>query len=174
MENDPPVVCGLIDLADPKLEVFRADLTMLHKPQDVLKGAREIIRRAPGVKQIDTFSLKLPTAGGDFDGASTTFVDVPVDERLEKRALDYLGSKFRQRREEGARALYSFKSDGNVARLKLLLSDPEWSLRQRAEENRGVEVREYGVREAAYKTLKYWGVNVDKPIFREEIRKSQP
>lgn len=171
LENEPLVVCGLIDLADAKLRVFRGDLTTLHKPEDVLKGAREIIRRAPGVKRVDTFSLKLPVEGGKFDWAGTTFVDVPVDERLEKRALEYLGSKFGQQREEGARAMRSFKLEENVARLKLLLSDPEWSIKQRAADNRGIEVREYFVREAAYKTLQYWGVNVDKPILREEIRR---
>jgi hypothetical protein len=171
LENEPLIVCGLIDLSDAKLRVFRGDLMTVHKPEDVLKGAQEIVRRAPGVKRVDTFSLKLPTKEGKFDVTDTTFVDVPVDERLEKRALEYLGSKFGQQREEGARAMCSFKSDKNVAQLKLLLSDPEWSIKQRAADNRGIEVREYFVREAAYKTLQYWGVNVDKPILREEVRR---
>jgi hypothetical protein len=40
-----------------------------------------------------------------------------------------------------------------------------------AEENKGVEVRTYGVRQEAYQTLKSWGVDVKKPTIREEIRK---
>ena len=102
--------------------------------------------------------------GGD------TFVAVPIDERLEKRAQEYIRSKALWQREEGARALRYFKSKENTARVKALLNDPAWEVVRRATENRGIEVRLYSVRQAAYETLKYWGLKANKPIIRAEIQ----
>jgi hypothetical protein len=175
--GDPPAETGVIDLADKELQVLTADFTTLRKPEEVLRVAKETVRRMPGVTRIETFRLVAPgeaVAGTRWEkyyrtGGYVT-VTVPVDERLEKRAHEYVRSPIYGQREEAARALRYFKSDENVARLKTLLNDPGWDLR-RAEDNKGVEVRIYGIREKAYETLKYWGVSAQKPTTREETWK---
>src|SRR5262249_12906149 len=101
-------------------------------------------------------------------GGSTT-VDVPVDDALEKTALQYIRSEERWRRTEGAIALKHFKSDENVARLKPLLSDDDPYISEHAENNLGIEVRIHTVRKAAFETLTYWGIEVAKPVFEEKV-----
>jgi hypothetical protein len=100
-----------------------------------------------------------------------TFVAVPVDEQLEKRALLYIQSATRWKREEGAKVLAHFRSDENVTRLKSLLNDPGYYVYEWAEWNRGVESRSFQIRQAAYATLTEWGVNVKKPIFTERVER---
>jgi hypothetical protein len=74
------------------------------------------------------------------------------------------------RRKEGATALRFFKSDPNIERTRALLSDDRWAyLGGRAQENMGVETHVYGVREAAYETLVYWGIPVARPVIEEQI-----
>ena len=70
-------------------------------------------------------SPELPAAGdvmvADYFGrGGSTTVEVPVDDRLEKKALTYIGSAERWQRTEGARALQHFKSDENIARVHLM------------------------------------------------------
>lgn len=63
-----------------------------------------------------------------------------------------------------------FKSDKNTARVRPLLEDSEPTYVQLAYEDKGEE-RVYGVRYEAYQTLTSWGINVEKPVIREEARK---
>lgn len=178
--GDPPAATRVIDLSDQGLEVLTADFNLLKEPEDVVRAARGAIRRMPGVRQIDTFRLVVPArvaAGTHWDqyyrsGGYVT-LDVPVDERLEKRAHESIRSKSYMEREEGARALRHFNSDENVARLQSLLADPGWAYMRHAEQNQGVEVRVYGVRTESYRSLKFWGVKVDEPITREEVMKPE-
>ena len=80
--------------------------------------------------------------------------------------LPDLGSESYQEREGGQALRYS-KSDENATQIKALLNDPGWAYLHHAQENNGVEVRIYGVRDAAYKSLKSWGVDVD--VRRESL-----
>jgi Leucine-rich repeat (LRR) protein len=61
-----------------------------------------------------------------------------------------------------------FKSDENIARLKMLLDDPDSGYLRHPVNNMGVEVRQYSVRKEAFETLEQWGVRVKKPIIRVE------
>jgi HEAT repeat protein len=73
-------------------------------------------------------------------------------------------------REEGARALQFFKSDDNVAALKKLLQDPSFVTRVKQEGERLIEThRDYRVREAAFATLKSFGIEVPEPILTEPL-----
>jgi hypothetical protein len=178
VQGDGPTGTRVIDLADKELAVLTADFTLLRKPEDVLRSARETILRLPGVKRIDTFRLQVPaaTVAGTkwqtyYQTGGYITLTVPVDERLEKRAREYIGSQSYRQREEGAQALRYFRSDENIARVKALLNDPGWAYLKRAEENNGVEVRVYGIRQAAYDTLNYWGVKAKMPMIRETILK---
>lgn len=164
-----------IDLDDRNLEVFSADLTLLRDPEAVIRLAEETARRIPGaIRRLHTFPLTVPS-----DVASKTqwakysgvFAIVPVDDRLEKRAHEYLQSDNYSRRNEGALALQYFKSDENIALLKALLDDPGWGYLRHAEYNEGIEVRHFGVRYDAFRILKSWDVQVEKPVVREEVEK---
>ena len=130
------------------------------------------------VRRIHTFGLEVPreaVAGTKREEYYKTggylSLSVPVDERLEKRARDYCRSESYRRREEGVRALRYFKSDENIARVKRLLNDPGWAYLYHAQENKGIEVRIYGVRQEAYRTLRVWGIDVEMPVIREEVQK---
>jgi hypothetical protein len=98
-------------------------------------------------------------------------LEVPADQRLENWAHQAIGSDDFMRRCEAVRALRHFPSDENIARLKALLNDSGWSYFHRAEDNLGVEVRHYTVRQEAYETLRLWGVSVPQPVVREEVLK---
>ena len=130
------------------------------------------------VKRVHTFGLKVPREAISGTGWEKYYatgghlvLSVPVDQRLEERAHDYVRSEDYHKRAEGARALRYFKSGGNIARVKGLLSDSGWAYLRRAQENDGIEVRIYGVRLEAYQTLTAWGIDVGKPLTREEVRK---
>jgi hypothetical protein len=128
------------------------------------------------VKRIHTFDLEVPcevfvgTKWEEKRGRRLS-LRVPVDERLEKRALLDLGSRDDWLREQAVRALRYFKSDENITRVKKLLNDPGWAYRNYAEQNHGIEARFYRVREEAYRTLNTWGVGVEQPLVEEKIEK---
>ncbi len=177
LKEDGPDATTVIALAQESLEVLTEDLKLLRDPGAVIRIAKETVRRTPApVRRIHTFGLMVPreaVAGTRWEGLYATgghlSLGVPVDERLERRAHDDIRSESYMRREEGVRALRFFRSEENVARAKSLLADPGWGYRRHAEENMGLEVRVYGVREEAYRTLTSWGVRADKPVIREEV-----
>jgi hypothetical protein len=172
-------VCGMIYLTDQNMRtggadaVYKADLSTLKNPAELLRVVKETLRGSPGVKRIDTFQLTVPIKGGYYDRGGSTTVEVPVDGSLEEKAITYLASKERWRRTEGVAALKYFKSDENVARLKEMLSDAAY-IRVTAESNFGVEVRCYTVRKAAFVTLQYWGIAVKEPVVEEKIKRRAP
>jgi hypothetical protein len=174
-----PNASTVIELATGRLEVLTADFTLLLDADAVLRIARETVQHTPAaIKRIHTFALAVPrevvvgTKWEPYYGTGGHLrLSVPVDQSLEKRAQDYIGSDSYQKREEGVRALRYFKSDQNIARVKRLISDPGWGYLKRAPENDGVEVRWYGVRDQAFRTLRAWGVEVEKPVIRDEVRR---
>lgn len=179
VNGDDPKATRVIDLAPEGLAALTEDLTLLRDPDAVLRVAREVVRRTPAaVRRLHNFGLVVPreTVVGTkkweeyYATGGWLVLNVPVDGRLEMRARDAIRSKDYLRREEGGRALRYFKSDENIVRVKALLDDPGWSYRHHPQENEGVEVRFYGVRQEAYRTLKSWGVSADRPITRKEVR----
>ncbi len=170
-----PYLTTVLELAPGKMEVFKTDFTLLREPDAVIRAARETVRQLPkGVKRYHTFRLMVPqtlvakTSWGKYHGL---YLNVPVNEALEKRALKYIRSKHYREREEGIRALRYFQSDENTSKAKTLLNDPGWAFLHHAQENNGIEVRYYGVRQEAYRTLTKWEVDVEQPVVREEVRK---
>jgi hypothetical protein len=176
-KQDPPDETTVIDLARDESEVLTADLKLLRNPEDVIRAAKDALRRMPAnMKRIHTFELFVPPeiiAGTKLQKRVVEFLElvVPVDERLEKRALNDIASKDYVLREQGVRALRYFKSDENIARVRKLLGDPGWGYLEHPQDNHGIEVRLYGVREEAYRTLKTWGVEVKQPKVEEKIAK---
>jgi hypothetical protein len=179
VQEDAPNATTVVDLGDKNLELLSADFTLQHDPKAVIRVAKETVRRMPAaVRRIHTFGLEVPretVAGTKWEEYYKTGgylrLSVPVDERLERRASDYLRSQSYRRREEGVRALRYFKSDENIARVTRLLNDPGWAYQRHAQENKGIEVRIYGVRQEAFRTLKAWGMDVEKPVICEKVQK---
>jgi hypothetical protein len=95
-----------------------ADFLLLREPEAVIKAAREAARRQPiGVKRVHTFRLRVPrdiiagTTWERYYDSGCLMLSVPVDERLKKRAEDYIRTeKNRIKRYEGEQALRYFKS----------------------------------------------------------------
>ena len=165
----------VIDLSDEKLKVLTADFKLLRDPAAVIEAAKEALRLTPAtIKRIHVFRLDVPRdvlAGTSWEEFGYFNLEVPVDQRLEKRAHEYLRSKDYGRRSEAARALRYFRSEANIALAKTLLNDSTWGIFHPPDEN-GIEERYYGVRAEAYQALKTWGVEVEQPLIRE--RKAVP
>lgn len=174
-DNDAPKATVVLELIEDKMEVMKSDMTLLRDPDDVIKAAKDAVRRMPvGVRRIHTFGLKVPReriAGTSwakfYETGGHLVLSVPVDKQLEKRAQDYLRAEDFMKRAEGARALRHFKSDENIARIKALLDDPGRTFRDQGNEGREVF---YVVRHYAYETLKTWNVDVKRPVIREVVR----
>jgi hypothetical protein len=171
IQHDNTPTGTVIDLTGEKLEVATAELKFLRKPEDVIRIARETVRRMPGVRR--TFGVRImlhydAIGNTQWAGNHGLGVIVPVDDRLEMRAHEYICSDDSIRRSDGIKALRFFKSDENIARLKTLLDDPDTGYLRHPVNNMGVEVRQYSVRKEAFETLEQWGVKVKKPIIRVE------
>ncbi|MFN3151345.1 hypothetical protein [Bremerella sp.] len=168
-----PYETKVIELAPGEMEVWKADLTLLREPSAVIDAAKEALRTtSPAIRRIHTFGLHVPrerieqTQWAKYHGL---ILNVPVNAQLERQAIDYLRSANYLERHQAVRALRYFRSKENIARVKELLNDPGWAYLRHPQQNNGIEVRRYGVREEAYQTLKYWGVEVAKPMIEEEI-----
>jgi len=145
-----------IDLDSASLEIMRADLVALKTSAEVIRAAEDEIRRIPvGGKPIDVFELRAPSYEVKGDPFYGCMIIVPADERLEKRAQQWLSDP--DTRLNGVYALRSFKSDENIRLLMALLSDAD-----------------YPVRQQAYQVLKIWGVEVPKPAPRNDANPLVP
>lgn len=164
-----------IELAPETLEVMTAEVKLLRDPDAVIRAARAAVHRLPAnVKRVHTFDLTVPHEvvketrwNQSYRTGGHLILSVPVDEQLEKRAQDYVRSGGPLRRPEGIRALAYFQSDGNIALVKPLLSDPHFTFDSR---NGTAGERFYPSRYAAHQTLKAWGIAKEPPVYREEVR----
>jgi len=88
-------------------------------------------------------------------------------------ALGYISSASYKERIVGIRALYFFKSEENINRVKAMLEDPGFSDRydRSPDMNSGSETKYYGVRSAAYSVLRCWGLDIRKPVISEKSPK---
>ena len=179
VNEDNPGATKVIPLGPAQLEVLTADFRLLRDPEAVIRVAKETVRRVPApVRRFHTFARMVPreaVTGTEWEHYYGTggclFLGVPVDGQLETHARDDIRSSGYQRREEGVRALRYFRSEENIARLKGLLNDQGWARDYSVRDDEGIEVHFYGVRQEAYSTLSYWGVEAEQPLIREAVRK---
>jgi hypothetical protein len=161
-----------IDLSSANLKVLTADMKVVTDPEEVLQAAQKAIARhssANGIYTIETFNRFLPPETAKaLDAKFAPYTSVPVDPELERWAQSVLRGKTKGYRAEAVSALRYFKSKENIRLLTPLLNDPQWSYLKSAEENMGVEVRVYNVRQAAYQVLKSWGVDVVEPVTQDQ------
>jgi len=139
--NEPPYGPHffVFDLDSGGLSVVTADLTVLTKPDDIMRAAKDDIRRTPmsvKPKPGDSFTWvtpQEPLKGTAYHGCD---VVVPIDERLEKRAHNLLSEPDNKNITEGhlaaLRAIRFFKSDDNIRLLNGLLNDSDMSIRKEA------------------------------------------
>lgn len=171
-----PQQSTVIELVPGKTEAMSADLKLVRDPEAVIRLARKAVTRLPAnIKRVHTFALQVPCeviAGTGWESYCRTggflLLTVPVDQELEKRARDYVRSENAHRRTEGARALAYFKSDDNLAIVRPLLTDRGVTYEQPALRGEAGE-RIYGVRYAAYQTMKAWRIEVEQPVYREPV-----
>jgi hypothetical protein len=160
-------------LDDGNLAVPTVAGALLRDANAVVSHIREVFRSHPGQNRVEAFQIPLPD---QFKNVSPFFdngmlnswqqLAVPVDASLEKWGIETIQSGKEVYR--GFQALRFFKSDQNISFVKGLLDDPRYELR-RADDNNGIEVRQYDVRRFAYDTLKSWRIDVTEPLVSEEI-----
>ena len=175
----------------PGLPAFSMYLKVLRTPEEAIARVKEFLKANP--KKTDFHYMEvspdvahqLMPATGDWN--TVTLPIVPELEAFAKRMIlepealfpprghrripsdlqssaTFLLSERDWRRLAGVRALVHFKSRDNIALLKPLLADPTlWGQWYPIAEGTELE-RFYPIREAAYKVLSGWGVNVEKPV----------
>ena len=152
--SEPPYPphSDVFDLDSGGLSVVTADLTVLTKPEDIIRAAKDDIRRTPmKVKPGDSFTWVPPQEPLKETAYYGCAIVVPIDERLEKRAHTLLSEPGNKNISEGhlvaLGAIRFFKSDDNIRLLKGLLNDSDLAIR----------------REASV-VLKSWGVDAAEPV----------
>ena len=173
------------------LPIFTVDLTLLTKPDEVLraaraaaveggKGERVRLHEVPlflDVMQVtgksgDANSLYVPV-NGRLEAAARAWIKSPGDilRRLgiaRPEGVNHRGSLTDPLRLEGVRALGYFKSEVNIVILKGLLDDDAFTQGKIEEgEQAGITEKVYYIRKEAFETLRRWGVQVHEPVLKE-------
>jgi len=140
----PPAMLGVITVRDTLTPVFTADYALLRDRDEILRKTKEALGRTS--TQSHKMQLPAELVRGThwftyYEGAGAIQLVVPVDERLEKRALEWIkpgaGKDVRHERmvrEDAVQALAYFKSDSNVKVVRALLDDPDADIRDAARE----------------------------------------
>lgn len=156
--SEPPYPphSDVFDLDSGGLSVVTADLTVFTKPEDIIRAAKDDIRRTPmKVKPGDSFTWEPPQESLKGTAYYKCEIVVPIDERLEKRAHTLLSEPDKNISEGSMHwvalgAIRFFKSDNNIRLLKGLLNDSDMAIRREASD-----------------VLKSWGVHaidhIEKP-----------
>ena|GEM_PF-3980399 len=186
-------VHGLIAMEKPHPKMYSANLQWLDDPHQMLRVIRQYLKdvpaaRKPGVRanergwgslermrKIRLFDFKPRTLLADTrweNSRSRPYVrmNFPVDENLEKHALQWIKSKDKVHRLLGAYALIYFKSENSAEALKSLLDDPGlWGKPQPVSVGGYHDRFESGyiVRTEAWHILHAWGYDVEKPAFND-------
>lgn len=140
--------------------VVTADARLLTRKDDIVKAAEAAA--SPEAAKPKQGRLDAPASSDVVRKYSTgdgVWLIVPLNDRLQAIARDWLKSKEIDFRVEGANALKHFKSDDNIQLLKRLLEDPGSRSSGKA--------KTYPVRQAAFAVLKEWGVQVKPPVVEE-------
>jgi hypothetical protein len=164
---------AIVSLEEAGAEVLSARRIVLNNPDEVIAIAKETIRRMPGTMQVELFRLRFPAAAAKDTKWESRFrvghveVVVPVDQSLGLYAEATIHSKDVWEREEAVRALRFFRSKENIASVRMLLMDQESVQRHGPEQGRHMHY--FPVRDAAYDTLRYWGVDAEKPVIEVPV-----
>ena len=141
-----------LNLDDPKTRFIDSKLNRIEGVDACIKRLREIYLQHPEIERVRPFYRPLSEAEARrLDVESDARLAVPCDKEVERWALAGIGHKDGHRRAEGASALYYFRSDDNVKRLRRLLTDPYFYVESNGN-------KQYPVRNAARNILELWGL----------------
>ncbi len=113
-----------INLSDPNLSIFDANLHLLHKTDAIVAAARAAVRSHPGVLRIDTYWLHLPVpVARANDMPLDMHVLVPCDAQLERWAIGRLHALNVEERGDAVLILRRFPSDENARLLLQIVGD---------------------------------------------------
>jgi hypothetical protein len=156
---------GIIDpTARPPWDpIVTMDLRILTRWEEVLASARQAAASPPGDPAAPTHRIDF--SDPSINSIGSTSLTVPVNGQLEEYGQRWVESPNAFFRQEGARALRHFKSQGNIRLITKLLSDPNFCLETRSDCIS--KKRVYSVRKAAYETLVAWGIHVPQPTLEE-------
>ncbi len=173
------------------LPIFTVDLTLLTKPDEVLRAARAVAVEGGKAERVRLHEVPLfydvMRVTGKSGDANVLYV--PINGRLEAAARAWIkspGDILRRLgiarpegvnhrwsltdplRLEGVRALGYFKSDENIVILKGLLDDDAFTHRKIEEgKQAGNSEKVYYIRKEAFEMLRRWGVQVNEPVLKE-------
>ncbi len=183
-----PMKGPLATLSGNEKAIFSMNFSLLRSGTEVLEAVRLAVKAGAGDKSHGFHPPRslMQLCGTSGDANSLL---VPADHRLESIAQELIDSpgttvarasrhivldggsekdaeEFNSQmkvwhpflQKEGVQALANFQSEENIKRLKSLLGHPA------TKSINGSKIRYYYVREAAYKLLKEWNVDVDKPV----------
>lgn len=146
------------------------DFRCLTKADEVLKFAAENIRANAGTKvaceadgAMPSVWLNIPfdsSLDRELHSLSSNGLRVPLDERTEGKAKEWIKSARADVRGNGITVLGHFKSDENIAVLKTLLTDPD----AQASIEGPKTIQKYPLRAAALAALHVWGVEAKAVI----------
>jgi len=94
---------------------------------------------------------------------SACFLNVPADSEFKTKFMEELRSPDVKSRATAAYWLAKYPGQDVVGALKPLLKDPGTDVMQTFKNNRRQDITIYPVRQAAYKTLTTWGIEVPQP-----------
>jgi hypothetical protein len=146
------------------IDVYTRDFGVLTEPAAILKHVEAYAKSIPDDWKKKHIVLGAPSESAVYKklwSGSAVLLIVPVDPQLEIQGRAWCKSNLVETRARGARVLGNFKNETNVALLRSLLQDPGFST--------GDGKRRYGVRAAAYDSLRELGVNVERPILEEPL-----
>ena len=146
------------------------DFKLLTKPDDILRAVTDSLRAAAQSKvqrQSDgtfpSLTVNIPI-DSPLDTAlhsmSSNSLVVPISDRMEGDARQWIKSDILGLREDGVKVLAQFKSPENIALLKGLLADPVLTERHSAD---GRIEMIFPVRHLATEALRAWGVDIAPP-----------
>ena len=159
------------------IPVLTRDFDVLTEPDAILKRVETAVRAQPGGPKRRPHTLGVPPDTAVFKklwARSAVFLTVPVDRELEALGRRWCRSPSYIERIDGAKILGHFKNEGNIKLLKALLADPDYSTAEAARTVPGqaelvllYRKRVYEVRRIAYETLRWFGVEVRRPVLEE-------
>ena|SRR5438093_3126891 len=148
-------------------------VNILTTREAILASVTKRLERLQRERPLGFFTLDIPgdkPAYRALWGGSACFLRVPADREFKDKFIQDLRSKDVALRARAAHHLAKYPGRDTVELLKPLLQDPGTQLIQGVSSDKGkYEFTIYPVRQAAYKVLQTWGIDVPKPAgYRED------
>jgi hypothetical protein len=161
------------------IDALTRNFEILTEPAAVTRHVEEYLKSVPAGWKKQAHAVEVPGHTAVYEklwSGSAVYLNVPVDDELERLGRQMCQSDSRWDREEGAKILRHFKNDQNIAILMELLQDPTSFVQKTwtSEGGHGKMIlvsrrRVYRVRTEAFKALQEFGVEVDPPLMEQPL-----